>query len=141
MPFEPSPLLGLTCASYPAGIAIAKPVGISAISPGSSGSPAVDLERQVVGIAMGIHTRGQNLGFLVPVERLKELMAEVGAAPTAVPLGHDDCQPGLAPVGGFPVVNLVISVVFFGVLLGAWWWMRRPRSRKTKASKPKDWVN
>jgi hypothetical protein len=55
------------------------------LSPGSSGSPVLDTEGQVVGIAIGTHA-GQNLNFAVPVAELRALLAKIGPVkPLAAP--------------------------------------------------------
>jgi S1-C subfamily serine protease len=109
------------------------------ISPGSSGSPAVNLQREVVGIAMGIHTRGQNLGFLVPVERLRELIAQVEGGTAEG--GEVGGNVKMEEVGGFPVTNLVISLVFFAALGVAWFWLRRPKKKPAAKRAKQDWAN
>jgi ankyrin repeat protein len=43
------------------------------ISPGSSGSPVVNMKGQVIGVATFLVTEGQNLNFAVPGERIKNL--------------------------------------------------------------------
>lgn len=81
------------------------------IAPGSSGSPVVNPEGEVVGIAVGA---GDALNFAVPVSLLKELLA-------------GELKPRLlasaSPVGR----NLAISLAFF-VALGVVWRFR-PQSQ------------
>lgn len=50
------------------------------INPGMSGGPTVDTQGQVVGI--NVATAGNQIGFLVPVEKLHNLLAEDKDAPT-----------------------------------------------------------
>lgn len=96
------------------------------ISPGSSGSPAMNETGTVIGVAVGGETGGQNLNYLVPVERLRELMATVGPDTVGRELGG---LSGLA-------VNLGVSVAFFlAVVVGAWF-VSRPRARKKAAPRP-----
>ena len=51
------------------------------INPGMSGGPAMNKDREVIGI--NVSTAGNEVSFLVPVEHLEELYARVLAAPTA----------------------------------------------------------
>ena len=44
------------------------------ISPGSSGGPVLDSNAEVIGIAVGAYTQGQNLNIAIPVNYLKELL-------------------------------------------------------------------
>jgi tetratricopeptide (TPR) repeat protein len=46
----------------------------AALSPGSSGGPVVNTDGEVVGIAVGVLSSGQNLNFAVPVQALKDLL-------------------------------------------------------------------
>jgi tetratricopeptide (TPR) repeat protein len=47
----------------------------SPISHGSSGGPILNTEGQVIGVAVGILTSGQNLNFAVPLTAIKTLLA------------------------------------------------------------------
>ena len=47
------------------------------ISPGSSGGPVLDSNAEVIGIAVGTRTQGQNLNFAIPVNFLKELLKRI----------------------------------------------------------------
>ncbi len=49
------------------------------ISPGSSGSPVIDIDTGLVlGIAVGFWKEGQNLNFAIPTEKIQEVIAKTG---------------------------------------------------------------
>jgi tetratricopeptide (TPR) repeat protein len=48
------------------------------ISPGSSGSPVVNMKGEVIGIATFQFVQGQNLNFAIPAERISKLKKEKG---------------------------------------------------------------
>jgi tetratricopeptide (TPR) repeat protein len=50
------------------------------ISPGSSGSPVLNMKGDVVGIATFLLVAGQNLNFAVPAERISKMSAGSGAS-------------------------------------------------------------
>jgi serine protease Do len=47
----------------------------AAVNPGSSGGPLVNLDGQLIGLNVAIHQEAQNIGFAVPVKRMRELLA------------------------------------------------------------------
>lgn len=47
----------------------------AAISPGSSGGPLLNLEGEVIGVNTAMAVTGENLGFAIPVEAVKEMLA------------------------------------------------------------------
>ena len=49
----------------------------ASINPGNSGGPLIDLEGQVVGINTAIVPQGQGIGFAIPVNTTKRIMAQL----------------------------------------------------------------
>jgi serine protease Do len=47
------------------------------INPGNSGGPLLDINGRVIGINTAIDSRGQGIGFAIPVNRVKEVMTEL----------------------------------------------------------------
>lgn len=80
----------------------------AAISPGSSGSPIMNREGEVVAVAVGIIGQGTGLGFGVPIEEVKDMLAGLGENPVPKPFS-----------GGSSTVvrNLIISGAFFGAII------------------------
>lgn len=79
----------------------------AAISPGSSGSPIMNRDGEVVAVAVGIVGQGTGLGFGVPIEEVKAMLAELGDDAAAKPFA-----------GGSSLTrNLIISAAFFGALV------------------------
>jgi S1-C subfamily serine protease len=91
----------------------------AAISPGSSGSPVVTLDRMVVGVARSLVT-GDSLNFAVPVEVVQDLAAVIPR----------DAEP--RPFRAFPWRNLVGSLGFFAALGVAFGVGRRIARRRGK---------
>ena len=48
-----------------------------AVAVGSSGGPALNANGEVVGVIQGKDTRGQNLSFMIPINRLKSLLSTI----------------------------------------------------------------
>jgi len=47
----------------------------AAVNPGSSGGPLVNINGEVIGISVAIYREAQNIGFAVPIKRVKALLA------------------------------------------------------------------
>jgi S1-C subfamily serine protease len=98
------------------------------VSPGSSGSPVLDADGKVIGIAVGIYggaMGGQALNFAVPVSKLRELLEtiQIGEGPRS-----------LTTVGGGRSVttNLLISATGLGGVALVWWIAAWITGRKDK---------
>jgi len=94
------------------------------ISPGSSGSPVIEVERgTVIAVAVGQRRDGQALNFAVPIEHAVALLSQIGPNDKPVPFSRNLAAPAVT-------LNLLISAVFF-LGLGLVWWglgrLRRPR--------------
>jgi serine protease Do len=94
------------------------------IAPGSSGSPILDVNGDVVGLAVGVYSGG-GVYFGVPARFLQKQLdrkdAELGSLK---PLART--QSGLTWRN-----NLLISAGFFAVVAITWWWVNR-RGRGTR---------
>ena len=84
------------------------------ISGGSSGSPVLNAEGEVVGIAVSTLRGGDALHFAVPISRLHELMAKM---PVDSP--ERELVVGASGTRWVIVRNIIVSVLFFGAILVA----------------------
>src|SRR6185295_1828789 len=46
----------------------------AALNPGNSGGPLLDLSGQVVGVNFAVSSNAQNIGFVIPIDRVKPIM-------------------------------------------------------------------
>jgi S1-C subfamily serine protease len=51
------------------------------INPGNSGGPLVDLDGRVIGVNQSVERPAQNIGFAIPVDAVKTMVAELQAHP------------------------------------------------------------
>ncbi len=83
----------------------------AAISPGSSGSPVMKLDGEVIGVVVSQFGIGQNLNFAVPVSAVHDLMQQAGPEAALTPL-----RSLSGTSRGSYLRNLLISAFFFAVL-------------------------
>jgi serine protease Do len=95
----------------------------AAISPGSSGSPVMNENGEVVAVAVG-HVQGEALNFGVPIDRLRNLLPSATKEPSPFRVLRG---------GRSPLTNLLISAVGLGgVALVVWitgWILGRKQRR------------
>lgn len=80
----------------------------AAISPGSSGSPVLNFDGEVVGVVSSQYQIGQNLNFAVSVTTLRQLLETIEPDASPVPLGRGISSGEVAYLR-----NAVISALFF----------------------------
>jgi putative serine protease PepD len=83
----------------------------AAISPGSSGSPVMDLEGRVLGVAVSQVVLGQNLNFAVPAPAVRRLLEEAGEGKLSKAYRT---KPSFTRGAYFR--NILVSVVLFAAL-------------------------
>ena len=83
------------------------------ISPGSSGSPVMNLKGAVLGVAVAVHASRQSLNFAVPVDALRSLLASTGAEPVRV-LGAETekIRPTLIRNIGLSILACIVLGLF-----------------------------
>ncbi|MEO1173419.1 MAG: S1C family serine protease [Myxococcota bacterium] len=99
----------------------------AAIAPGSSGSPVVNEQGQVIGVAVSGFAGTQSLNFAVPVDRLSALIRSIAPGTDPEPFSNAFTR------------NLTISAaVLVGAAVLIWLIGRRPAPRrKTKKRRPR----
>jgi len=94
----------------------------AAISPGSSGSPVMDLDGKVIGVAVSQYVEGQNLNFAIPSDTVSRFLDAADKSQLTRSF-REDGGAGRAVV----LRNLAISAGFFLVLFLVVWWLGRDR--------------
>jgi serine protease Do len=70
----------------------------AAINPGNSGGPLLDAQGRVVGVNTAIDTRGQNIGFAIPISRAEPTIGDLraGRRPAFLGVSTQNVTPALA---------------------------------------------
>ncbi len=89
----------------------------ASINPGNSGGPLFDLSGQVVGINTAINPYGQNIGFAIPVDMVKEILDELKTNGKVqrgwIGVGLQDLDPQIAEELDLPPgEGVLLSAVF-----------------------------
>lgn len=85
----------------------------ASISPGSSGSPVMTLEQEVIGVVVSQYLVGQNLNFAIPVDTLHLLLAQIKPGEPARSL-----RQTTKIAGKDYLMNVGFSVMFFLAVAG-----------------------
>ncbi|GEM_PF-1655869 len=74
------------------------------VSPGSSGSPVINMQGETIAVAFYVYFKGENLNFAIPSEKVKEIISKKGENPIPiVDLSVKDFQIFQNPNQGFTV--------------------------------------
>ena len=74
------------------------------VSPGSSGSPVINMQGEAIAVAFYVYFKGENLNFAIPSEKVKEIISKKGENPISiVDLSVKDFQIFQNPTQGFTV--------------------------------------
>lgn len=84
----------------------------AAISPGSSGSPIMTRQGDVIAVAVGTRAAGQNLNFGIPIQVARDMLDGLDASAAPKPLAVLEEKAGSGDV----LTNLGISAAVFAVI-------------------------
>jgi S1-C subfamily serine protease len=101
----------------------------AAISPGSSGSPIMNRNGEVIAVAVGQVRGAQNLNFGVPVESAKALLAPLDPNAPAAPF---ESQGRAESLRNLAISAAVVGVPAFMYLAWSAWSRRRGRGRRVR---------
>jgi S1-C subfamily serine protease len=79
------------------------------ISPGSSGSPVMDIRGTVIGVAVAEYRGGQNLNFAVPVQAVSQLIAAI--RPNTAERTYSSPPEGRSIIRNFSISALLLIVL------------------------------
>ena len=88
----------------------------AAINPGNSGGPLLDILGRLIGINTAIHAEGQGIGFAIPINKAKRVVAELLETGRVSPIwlglfGRDMDEPTAQNMGLSRVQGLVVTEV------------------------------
>ncbi len=89
----------------------------TAINPGNSGGPLLNLEGVLIGINTAVDSRGGGIGFAIPVNKARRVMADLmdkgGVAPLWLGLDVQDVDPHTAMALGLSRARGVLVVAIY----------------------------